>query len=52
MVVPGVRSLGLTTAVQPTASANGSFWETIRSGKFHGVITPTTPTGSLTVTAR
>ena len=37
----GVRSLGLTTAVQPTASANGSFWETIKSGKFHGVITPT-----------
>ena len=30
MVVPGVRSLGLTTAVHPTASANGSFWETIK----------------------
>ena len=40
VVVPGVRSLGFTTAEHPTASANGSFCETIRSGKFHGVIDP------------
>ena len=46
IVVPGVSSAGFTTAVQPTARANGSFWLTIRSGKFQGVIMPTTPTGS------
>ena len=45
-MVPGVRSAGLTTAVQPTARAKGSFWLMIRSGKFQGVIMPTTPTGS------
>ena len=33
-----VISLGLTTAVQPAASAKGSFWLTIRNGKFHGVM--------------
>ena len=33
-----VISLGLTTAVQPAASAKGSFWLTMRNGKFHGVI--------------
>ncbi len=38
--MPGVRSAGLTTAVQPTARANGSFWLMIRSGKFQGVIMP------------
>src|SRR5580693_10446704 len=31
-----VISLGLTTHVQPAASAKGSFCETISSGKFHG----------------
>ena len=46
IVVPGVSSAGLTTAVQPTARANGSFWLMISSGKFQGVIIPTTPTGS------
>ena len=41
-----VNSLGLTTTVQPAASANGSFWHRISAGKFHGMIRPTTPTGS------
>ena len=50
-VVPEVSSLGLTTAVQPTASANGSFWLMISSGKFQGVIIATTPTGSFTTMA-
>src|SRR5580698_8817436 len=42
-----VISLGFTTHVQPAASANGSFCETISSGKFHGVMIETTPIGSL-----
>ena len=49
-VEPEVSSLGLTTAVQPAASANGSFWLTIRNGKFHGVMIATTPMGSRTTT--
>ena len=32
---------------QPAASAKGSFCETIKSGKFHGVMIETTPIGSL-----
>ncbi len=52
MVVPGVSSAGFTTAVQPTARANGSFWLTMSRGKFHGVIMPTTPTGSRRTTPR
>ena len=35
----------------PAASAGASFHEAIVSGKFHGVISPTTPTGSRTVKA-
>src|SRR5882672_3793842 len=49
-VVPDVTSAGLTTAVQPAASANGSFWLTIRNGKFHGVMMLTTPIGSRSTT--
>ena len=45
-----VISLGLTTAVQPAASAKGSFWLTIRKGKFHGVMIETTPIGSRSTT--
>ena len=41
-----VNSDGLTTTVQPAASANGSFWHRISAGKFHGVISPATPAGS------
>ena len=49
VVVEGVSSEGFTTAVQPAASAKGSFWLTIRNGKFHGQITETTPTGSFRI---
>jgi hypothetical protein len=35
--------------VQPVASAGPSFHAAISSGKFHGMICPTTPIGSLSV---
>jgi hypothetical protein len=41
----GVCSAGLSTIVQPAASAGASFQAAIMSGKFHGMICPTTPTG-------
>ncbi len=46
-----VNSEGLTTTVQPAASAKGSFWARIRVGKFHGMMSPATPTGSRTTVA-
>ena len=42
----GECSDGLTTNVQPAASAGASFQLISISGEFHGVIAPTTPTGS------
>ena len=45
----GVCSAGLSTTVTPAASAGPSFQAAISSGKFHGMICPTTPTGSLRV---
>jgi hypothetical protein len=45
-VLDGVSSDGFTTAVQPAASAKGSFWLTIRNGKFQGQMIPATPIGS------
>jgi hypothetical protein len=45
-VLDGVSSDGLTTAVHPAASAKGSFWLTIRNGKFQGQMMPATPIGS------
>ena len=47
--VSGVCSAGLSTTVQPAASAGPSFHAAISSGKFHGMICPTTPTGSRSV---
>ena len=44
----GATSLGFNTTVQPAASAGATFSAIWNSGKFHGVIAPTTPTGSLT----
>ena len=44
--VSGVCSAGFITTVQPDASAGPSFHACISSGKFHGMICPTTPTGS------
>ena len=49
--VSGVSSAGFSTTVLPAASAGPSFHEAIVSGKFHGVISATTPTGSRTVKA-
>ena len=40
---------GLQHHGQPAASAGPSFHAAISSGKFHGMIWPTTPTGSLRV---
>ena len=51
-VVPAASSEGLTTAVHPAARAKGSFWLTMSSGKFQGVMIATTPTGSWTTIAR
>ncbi len=45
----GVCSAGLRTIVHPAASAGASFQAAIMSGKFHGMIWPTTPTGSRSV---
>ena len=47
--VSGVSSAGLRTTVLPAASAGASFHEAIVSGKFHGVISATTPSGSRNV---
>ena len=44
--VSGVSSAGLSTIAQPVASAGPIFHTAISSGKFHGMIAPTTPTGS------
>src|SRR5207245_1642214 len=48
-VVSGVCSAGFITMVQPQARAGPTFQEARRSGKFHGMINPTTPTGSRSV---
>ncbi len=44
--VNGVISLGFITAVLPAAKAGPSFHEQNISGKFHGTMAPTTPSGS------
>ena len=44
--VSGVCSAGFITIVQPAARAGPHFQATISSGKFQGMICPTTPTGS------
>ena len=45
----GVCSAGFSTIVQPAASAGAIFHAAIISGKFQGMIWPTTPTGSRSV---
>ena len=40
---------GLSTIVQPAASAGATFWANSASGAFHGITAPTTPTGSRSV---
>src|SRR5678816_3097909 len=47
--VRGVIEAGLKTTEFPAASAGAIFRAGIASGKFHGVITETTPSGSLKV---
>ena len=43
---PGTRSAGLNTIVLPWQSAGAIFQDGMAIGKFHGVMMPTTPTGS------
>ncbi|CKR01852.1 Uncharacterised protein [Mycobacterium tuberculosis] len=50
-MVSGVSSAGLTSTALPAASAGAMAQDAITIGKFHGVITPTTPIGSLKVTS-
>ena len=52
MEVSGVHSAGLSTTALPAASAGAKPHDAIGIGKFHGVITPITPIGSLNVTSR
>ena len=42
----GVCSAGLSTTQLPAARAGASFHVAMRIGKFHGMICPTTPSGS------
>ncbi|MNL73893.1 hypothetical protein D3C87_1994260 [compost metagenome] len=44
--VSGVSSAGLSTTVQPVASAGPSFQQASSSGKFQATMAPTTPTAS------
>ena len=46
IAVIGVADAGLRTRVLPAARAGATFHAAIISGKFHGMIAPTTPTGS------
>ena len=45
VAVDGVSSEGFATIVFPQASAGASFQVRSRSGRFHGAITPITPSG-------
>ena len=47
----GVSAAGFSTTVLPQASAGPSFQVVMLSGKFHGTISPTTPSGSRKVAA-
>src|SRR6185503_19650246 len=47
--VSGASSAGFRTTVQPVASTGPSFQTVAASGPFHGMIAPTTPTGSFSV---
>ena len=51
IAVSGVTSAGLATTVLPAASAGAKPQDGIGIGKFHGTITPTTPSGSWKVTS-
>ena len=47
--VSGASSAGFSTTVQPVANAGPIFQIVAVSGPFHGMIAPTTPTGSFSV---
>ena len=49
IAVSGVSSAGFSTTVHPAARAGAKPQPAIGIGKFHGTMTPTTPTGSLNV---
>ncbi len=48
----GVRLAGLTTMVQPAASAGPALRVIMAAGKFHGVIAAHTPIGCFSTTMR
>ena len=50
MIEVGVCSAGFKTIVFPAAKAGANFQAAIRRGKFHGIIKPTTPSGSWILT--
>ena len=50
--VSEVNSAGFSTTVLPSASAGATFQASISSGKFQGMICPTTPTGSWSASSR
>ena len=50
--VTGVISEGFMIAVHPAASSGASFQVSRASGEFHGMMAPTTPTGSRSVYTR
>ena len=49
IAVSGVSSAGFTITALPQASAGAAFHPTMIIGKFHGMIAPTTPSGSRSV---
>ena len=52
IAVNGVSSAGLRTTVLPAARAGAKPHEAMGIGKFHGTITPITPSGSWKVMLR
>ena len=52
MPLSGVNSDGRTTIVQPAASAAPPARAMFQAGKFHAVISPTTPSGCLSTSIR
>ena len=51
-VASGVNGDGFNTMVQPDNKAGTIFWIAINTGKFHGTMPPTTPTGTRRVRLR
>ena len=52
IAVSGVSDAGLSTTVQPAASAGAILRVAIAAGKFHGVTSAATPTGRCVTTVR